>query len=103
MHPTTQILQLVYRYMGARNIAASTLSRLACGCSTVIDRLPTGRVTIRTVDRLVQYCSDNWPEGLEWFAAIPRPPVTPLEPEEAPAGDEAAPVGADGQVEEPVT
>ena len=60
-------------YMGARNIAGSTLCHEATGNGTVWQRLPIGRVTIRTLDRLVQYLSDHWPEGLIWPDDIPRP------------------------------
>ena len=67
------------------------------------DRLAVGRVTVRRVEQAAWRLSEMWPEHLPWPAAIPRPPVTPPEPEEvAPAEDEAAPAGADGQVEEPV-
>ena len=61
------------RYMGARNIAGSTLCRLATGNSTVWERLPTGNVTVRTVARLMQYLSDHWPPHLEWPPDVPRP------------------------------
>ncbi|WP_425152873.1 hypothetical protein [Candidatus Palauibacter sp.] len=48
--------------------------------------MKTGRVTVRTVHRVVQWLSDNWPEGLEWPADIPRP--------EPPAAVGAGPKGA---------
>ena len=77
MYSTAQIIDVCARYIGARNIAGSTLCRLAVGNSTVWERLETGRVTIRTLDRLVQYLSDQWPEGLEWPSDIPRPEPRP--------------------------
>ena len=71
--------------MGARNIAGSTLCRLATGNSTVWDRLPTGHVTVRTVARLMQHLSDHWPEHLEWPPDVPRP-----EPAPSPASSDEA-------------
>ncbi len=61
------------RFMGARNIAGSTLCRVAVGNSTAWSRLPSGNVTVRTVARLMQYLSDNWPAHLEWPPDVPRP------------------------------
>ena len=77
MDATTGVIQASERYMGARNIAGSTLCRLATGNSTVWTRLPAGNVTIRTVARLMQYLSDNWPAHLEWPPDVPRPAPSP--------------------------
>ncbi|WP_425154721.1 hypothetical protein [Candidatus Palauibacter sp.] len=41
---------------------------------------------MRTLRRLHEYLSDNWPEGLEWPPDIPRP--------EPPAAVGAGPKGA---------
>lgn len=73
MYSIQSVLFLSRRYAGARNIEMSTLGRHAAGNSKLFERLTHGRVTIRTVDRVVQYLSDHWPEGLEWPADIPRP------------------------------
>ena len=73
MDTTDKVLRLIVRYIGARNIAGSTLCRLAVGNSTVWSRLRSGRVTVRTLIRLVQYLSDHWPPGLDWLEDIPRP------------------------------
>ena len=73
MHTISEVQRAAERYMGARDIAGSTLCRLATGNSTVWDRLPAGAVTLRTVARLMQYLSDNWPAHLEWPPDVPRP------------------------------
>ena len=73
MDTTESVVSLCKLYMAVRHIAGSTLCREATGNSTVWQRLPAGRVTIRTIDRLVQYLSDNWPAGLAWPSDIPRP------------------------------
>lgn len=73
MFDTDGVIRVARRYMGARGIKGSTLCRLAVHNSTAWQRLPSGKVTIRTVNRLIQYLSDHWPEGLEWPPDIPRP------------------------------
>ena len=77
MNATDGAIQAAGRYMDARNIAPSTLCRLAVGNSTVWSRLPSGNVTVRTVARLMQYLSDNWPAHLEWPPDVPRPRPAP--------------------------
>ena len=80
-----------------------TVGRLASGSGDFYARLKRGHdLTMRRAAIVAQYLSDHWPANTEWPTDIPRPPVIPPEPEKAPAGDEAAPAGADGQVEEPV-
>ena len=76
------VAETAKRYMGARGIAGSTLCRLAVGNSTVWDRLPAGNVTVRTVERLMQYLSDHWPDHLEWPPDVPRPEPAPAREEE---------------------
>ena len=77
MHGTVPVVRLCTRYIRARNIQGSTLCLQALSNARAWENLPTGRVTVRTVDRLVQWLSDHWPEGLEWPADIPRPAPTP--------------------------
>ena len=60
------------------NRSVSTVSRLATGSGETIPRLGRGHaITTRRAARTRQWFSDHWPEGLEWPAEIPRPPVTP--------------------------
>lgn len=73
MYAIQDILRLANRYAAARNIATSTLARIATGSSTWFDRCVTGRVTIRSAMAVVQWLSDHWPMGLEWPADIERP------------------------------
>ncbi|WP_425155527.1 hypothetical protein [Candidatus Palauibacter sp.] len=73
MDTTFNILILSERFAGARGIQLTTLGQKAVGSGDLFNRLNEGRVTFRTVDRLVQWLSDNWPEGLEWPPHIPRP------------------------------
>ena len=73
MNRHTSVVKLAERYLDARCIKGSTLCRLAINNVTAWERLPTGRVTARNVERLVQYLSDNWPKYLIWPDDIPRP------------------------------
>ena len=76
MNPSVDVshlLRLSKRYAGARAISLSRLGGLAVANSTLFTRLESGRVTVRTLNRLVQYLSDHWPEGLAWPDDIPRP------------------------------
>ena len=76
MYRPEQIERLVNRFAEARQIAESTVCKKACRNGSVMDRLHSGRVTLRTIDRLLQYLSDNWPNGLIWYEDIPRPEPT---------------------------
>ena len=97
------ILTLTRLYAQHHGYTVATVSTYIAGSGDTFARLERGHtITLRRAAELIQKFSDHWPTDQEWPADIPRPPVTPPESEEAPAGDEAAPVGADGQVEEPV-
>ncbi len=73
MTTSDAITQLAQRYADHRQIALSTVGRLAMGHGHFFLRLEEGRVTIRRAERALQWFSAHWPEGLEWPADIPRP------------------------------
>ena len=73
----TAVRRLSDRYLVARGIAATTLGRKAVQNSSVLHRLNSGQVTVRTVRRLVQYLSDHWPTDLAWPEDIARPSPRP--------------------------
>ena len=60
-------------YAGKRGITMKTLGTYAAGHGHFFERLAVGRVTIRRTEQVLQWFSDNWPDGLEWPADIPRP------------------------------
>ena len=68
-----QIRRLCERYCAIRQIALTTLAKQAVGSSTFFDRLEIGRVTLRSVDRMVHYLSKVWPDEIIWPTDIPRP------------------------------
>lgn len=73
MFQTKPFVDALEQYARGHHIAVSTASRMATGNSDLADRIREGRVTIRTLNRLVQHLSDHWPTGVEWPAAIQRP------------------------------
>ena len=81
---------LAHRFCGARAIKLSTLGNLAVGNARLFEGLDAGRVTVRTLRRLIQYLSNNWPEGLEWPSDIPRPEPTAQEARERVLAGEGA-------------
>lgn len=76
--PDTADLQVVcdlYRYATGRSEAR--ISDLACANPYLFKRLREnkGGCTIATYIRVLSWFSNNWPDGLQWPADIPRPPV----------------------------
>ena len=80
MYAIYDIFRLANRYAGVRQIAISTLARMASGSSTWFDRCATGRVTIRSSVAVVQWLSGHWPRDLDWPVDIPRPEPEPASP-----------------------
>ena len=68
------VLLLAQRFAAKRRIQLTTLGRLTVGNASIFVRLREGRITLRTLDRILQHFSDHWPADLDWPADIPRPP-----------------------------
>ncbi len=81
-------------YARRRGLALSTVGRLAGGQGTFFDRVAAGRVTIRRVDRAIQWFSDHWPAELAWPEDLPRPEPRP--------GSPAASAAENDMMEDPV-
>ena len=63
----------------------ASISRQALGDNTFFTRVERGEnFTIDTHDRVVQWCSDNWPVDIEWPDDVPRPEKASPESSEAP-------------------
>ncbi len=71
------LIRLGRSYAGSRGLALSTVGRLAGGQGTFFRRVAAGRVTIRRVDRAVQWFSDHWPAELAWPEDLLRPEPQP--------------------------
>ena len=86
------LIRLGRTYGRFRGLALSTVGRLAGGQGAFFQRVAAGRVTIRRVDRAVQWFSDHWPAALAWPEDLLRPEPQPGSPaavaaEERPADD----------------
>ncbi len=65
---------LLAEYSLRAEATAAMVGRQALNDNTFFTRLGAGaNFTVRTYDRLVQWFSDRWPEGLEWPRDIERP------------------------------
>ena len=62
-------------------LSLSTVGRKAANHGAFFIRLESGRtITEARKDRVFQWFSDHWPEGLDWPPGIPRPePSSDLE------------------------
>ena len=68
----------------ADGISWASIGKRALNDNTFFARLQQGGgFTIRTYDRLMQWFSDNWPEGAVWPADVPRPSPSQPVPREA--------------------
>lgn len=57
-------------------LAKATIWARAAGDARFLDRVNTGSgFTVKTYDRVVQWFSDNWPDGAEWPPSIERRPI----------------------------
>ena len=72
----SRLLALMKLFATHTDLSISTVSRLALGSGDAAARLATGStITVRRMDRGLQYLSDNWPEGVPWpdHTARPKP------------------------------
>ena len=68
------IMTLCEVYAAERKLTLSTVSTYAAAAGDFYARLKRGHdLTTRRAARVVQWFSDNWPEGLDWPGDIPRP------------------------------
>ena len=76
--PDTADLQVICGlYRNSTGRSEARISDLACANPYLFKRLRDSKgCTIATYNRVLAWFSDNWPEGLQWPADIPRPPPT---------------------------
>ena len=74
------LIRLGRAYARCRGLALSTVGRLAGGQGSFFQRVAARRVTIRRVDRAIQWFSDHWPAELAWPEDLPRPEPRPGSP-----------------------
>lgn len=74
------LIRLGRAYGRFRGLALSTVGRLAGGQGAFFQRVAAGRVTIRRLERAVQWFSDHWPAELAWPEDLLRPAPQPGSP-----------------------
>lgn len=86
-----QLISATEAYRVARGIRPSRVSVLLFNDGK---RLPAilagGDLHTASFERAMQWLSDNWPEGAEWPADVPRPHTPTLAPEAAGENDNPA-------------
>ena len=71
----SRLLALLGLFAAHSSLSVSTVSRLVFGSGDIPSRLLAGRtITVRRLDRGLQYLSNNWPEGVPWPDHTLRPP-----------------------------
>ncbi len=74
---------LVDRYRASQNIAEATLSTRLFSDGKRLGAIRAGSdVGVRRLNAALTWFSDNWPEGAEWPASVPRPQPSVKEPAE---------------------
>lgn len=68
------LIEAAQAYEAATGISMPTIGRRAMNDNTVLARLAAGQgFTVKTYDRLIAWLSENWPDGADWPADVPRP------------------------------
>ena len=74
MSMTDDLLTCARAYCEARQIALPTLSGLVLRDSRTFDRVAAGgSMTVRNMERSMQWLSDHWPDDRAWPAHVVRP------------------------------
>lgn len=74
MSMTDDLLTCARAYCEARQIALPTLSGLVLRDSRTFDRVAAGgSMTVRNMERSMQWLSDHWPAAHPWPVHIVRP------------------------------
>jgi hypothetical protein len=73
------LLQCAEAYAKARGIGLPTLARMSAGDWRFFDRLRDDEKTFtaRKYDEVIEWFSDNWPEGITWPKQVDRPKTNP--------------------------
>jgi hypothetical protein len=71
------LLCVARAYAAAAKVDLSTVSWRALGDTKKLGAMADGAdIQVRRYEKTMQWFSDNWPEGFDWPAAVPRPPAT---------------------------
>lgn len=68
------LFDLAEAYTAATEVSAATIGKRALNDNTFFARVAEGATfTAKTFDKLVQWFSENWPEGAVWPSNVERP------------------------------
>lgn len=74
MRAIDQILSLAATYAKSLGVEQSTVSWRAFGDTKKLKALTAGAdIQVKRWELTLQWFSDNWPEGTDWPADVPRP------------------------------
>ena len=74
VHSDRLLVTLIHSFADARGLSVSYASRLLTGSGDTVDRVSAGAsVTARRAETILRRASQNWPDGCDWPAGIPRP------------------------------
>ncbi|MBB3965932.1 hypothetical protein [Rhizobium metallidurans] len=70
-----QLITVSDIFAQARGIGRQRLSTIVLNRGSTLDRIADGDsdLTTGTFEKAMLYFSDNWPEGADWPASVPRP------------------------------
>ena len=74
VHSDQLLVTLIHAFADARSLSVSYASRLLTGSGDTVDRVIAGAsITARRAETILRRASQNWPDGCDWPADIPRP------------------------------
>ena len=74
VHSDQLLVALIHAFADARSLSVSYASRLLTGSGDTVDRVTAGAsITARRAETILRRASQNWPDGCDWPADIPRP------------------------------
>lgn len=70
----SHLLSLAEALEAHAGVTPATIGKRALNDNSFIARVRDGQgFTVKTYDRVVSWCNDNWPQGLKWPADVPLP------------------------------
>ena len=84
MNAIASLLSVIDAFGSARDISDARASTLIFNDGSKVKQLREGKdIGVRTLDRSLQWLSNNWPDGAVWPSDVPRPAPTAEIPEAA--------------------
>jgi len=85
------LIEAVNAFVSVSRMGQRRLSTILFGSGARFDQICAGSdISTSTFERVMQWLSDNWPEGADWPTGVDRPDTTAMRAEGADAIPEAA-------------